>query len=462
MNFVVPDFYPAAAEIFVAVMALVTMLASAFARSIARSLAYYATQFTLIAAAFVTIYTMQGEPVYTFNNLFISDLMGDFLKLMIYFSTAIALLYGRAYLADRKLDRPEYYVLALLMTLGMMVMVSANHMLSMYIGLEMMSLALYTMVAFDRNSPRSTEAAMKYFVLGALASGLLLYGMSMIYGATGSLEFSSIAQAVYNQTANQIVLMFGLVFLGADMLGRRVGAVPTAGGLATGLALLAAGIAVGVVYLRRQWHLPVPLFPVDLLRIPVFRLSMCTSVGAFAAQMLAYVGLPFFLLDGLGRSPVEAGLLITAWPLGTVVAAPLAGRLIGRYPDGLLGGIGLGLFASGLGLLALLPAQPTGADIVWRMALCGIGFGLFQSPNNHTIVTSAPVHRSGGASGMLGTARLTGQTTGAVLLAMIFSVADAHDGRGPTIALGLAALFACVAAGFSLRRLRHGVPGKSG
>ena len=257
------------------------------------------------------------------------------------------------------------------------------------------------------------------------------------------------------------MLMFGLVFLGADMLGRRVGAAPTAGGLATGLALLAAGIAVGVVYLRRQWRLPVPMFPVDLLRIPVFRLSMCTSVGAFAAQMLAYVDLPFFLLDGLGRSPVEAGLLITAWPLGTVVAAPLAGRLIGRYPDGLLGGIGLGLFASGLGLLALLPTHPTGADIVWRMALCGMGFGLFQSPNNHTIVTSAPVHRSGGASGMLGTARLTGQTTGAVILAVIFSVADAHDGRGPTLALGLAALFACVAAGFSLRRLRHGVPGKS-
>jgi len=250
------------------------------------------------------------------------------------------------------------------------------------------------------------------------------------------------------------VLMFGLVFLGADMLGTRAGAAPSA----AGLALLAAGIAVGVVYLRRQWALPVPLFPVDLLRIPVFRLSMCTSIGAFAAQMLAYVGLPFFLLDGLGRSPVEAGLLITAWPLGTVVAAPLAGRLIGRYPDGLLGGIGLGLFALGLALLALLPAQPTGVDIVWRMALCGIGFGLFQSPNNHTIVTSAPVHRSGGASGMLGTARLTGQTTGAVLLAMVFSVSNAHDGRGPVIALGLAALFASVAAGFSLRRLRHAVP----
>ncbi|MDI3489340.1 MAG: NADH-quinone oxidoreductase subunit NuoN [Thauera propionica] len=225
MNFVVPDFYPAAAEIFVAVMALVIMLASTFARSIARSLSYYATQFTLIAAAFVTIFTMEGEPVYTFSNLFISDLMGDFLKLMIYFSTAIALLYGRAYLADRKIDKPEYYLLALLMTLGMMVMVTANHMLPMYIGLEMMSLALYTMVAFDRDSARSTEAAMKYFVLGALASGLLLYGMSMVYGATGSLEFSAIAQAIYNEAANRTVLMFGLVFLVAG-ISFKLGVVP--------------------------------------------------------------------------------------------------------------------------------------------------------------------------------------------------------------------------------------------
>ncbi|WEN41867.1 NADH-quinone oxidoreductase subunit N [Thauera sp. GDN1] len=225
MNFVVPDFYPAAAEIFVAVMALVIMLASTFARSIARNLSYFLTQATLVAAAFITIYTMEGEVVHTFNNLFISDLMGDFLKLMIYFSTAIALLYGRGYMADRKIDKPEYYLLALLMTLGMMVMVTANHMLPMYIGLEMMSLALYTMVAFDRDSARSTEAAMKYFVLGALASGLLLYGMSMVYGATGTLEFSAIAQAIYNQSANQTVLMFGLVFLVAGIC-FKLGVVP--------------------------------------------------------------------------------------------------------------------------------------------------------------------------------------------------------------------------------------------
>ena len=224
MNFVVPDFYPATAEIFVAVMALVIMLVGAFARS-ARGLAYYLTQATLIAAAFITIYTMQGEVSYTFSNLFVSDLMGVLLKLMVFFSMAIALLYGRGYMIDRKLDRPEYYLLALLMTLGMMVMITSNHMLPLYIGLGMMSLALYTMVAFDRDSARSTEGAMRYFVLGALASGMLLYGMSMVYGATGTLEFSGVAQSIYNQSANQTVLLFGLVFLVAG-ISFKLGVVP--------------------------------------------------------------------------------------------------------------------------------------------------------------------------------------------------------------------------------------------
>ncbi|MDX9698075.1 MAG: NADH-quinone oxidoreductase subunit NuoN [Rhodocyclaceae bacterium] len=225
MNFVVPDFYPAAAEIFVAVMALVSMLAFTFMRSIARSLSYYLTQITLIGAAFITIFTMDGGVQLTFSNMFVSDLLGDLLKLFIYFSVAAALLYGRGYLADRNMDRPEYFLLALLMTLGMMVMVTSNHMLSMYMGLEMMSLSLYAMVAFDRDSVRSTEAAMKYFVLGALASGLLLYGMSMIYGATGSMEFSGIAQSIYHQAANKTVLMFGLVFVMAG-LAFKLGVVP--------------------------------------------------------------------------------------------------------------------------------------------------------------------------------------------------------------------------------------------
>ena len=250
-------------------------------------------------------------------------------------------------------------------------------------------------------------------------------------------------------------LMFSLVFLGADALGTHAGASATFPARSGGVAMLAGGVALGVFYVRRQLRQPIPLLPVDLLRIPVFALSMCTSVAAFAAQILAYIALPFLLLDAYGRSPLQAGLLITAWPLAIIVAAPLAGRLIGRYPDGLLGGIGLGILATGLALLAALPAQPANADIVWRLMLCGIGFGLFQSPNNHTIVTTAPRHRSGGASGMLGTARLTGQTLGAVLLALIFSFANAHDGRGPVIALTLAAGFAASASAFSSLRLRH-------
>jgi len=249
--------------------------------------------------------------------------------------------------------------------------------------------------------------------------------------------------------------MFGLVFIG----GERLGASSASGqGLASPLAwaALLGGVLVGVVYLRRQWHLATPLFPVDLLRIPVFALSMGASIGAFCAQMLAYLALPFLLLETYGRTHLQAGLLITAWPLAIVAAAPLAGRLIGRHADGLLGGIGMALFCTGLLLLALLPDQPSNLDLVWRMALCGGGFALFQSPNNHTIVTTAPLPRSGAASGMLGTARLTGQTMGAVMLAAIFTLWPPQDGQGERVALLLAAGFAAMAGVCSALRVREG------
>ena len=251
------------------------------------------------------------------------------------------------------------------------------------------------------------------------------------------------------------VLTFALIFIGAE----RLGAASAAGqSLASpgSWGALVAGLVVGAIYLRRQWHLSTPLFPVDLLRIPVFALSMGASVGAFCAQMLAYLALPFLLLETHGRTPMQAGLLITAWPLAIVAVAPLAGRLIGRYPDGLLGGIGMAVFASGLLLLAQLPAQPSDLDIVWRMAWCGTGFALFQSPNNHSIVTSAPLARSGAASGMLGTARLVGQTSGAVMLAALFTVWPPHNGQGETVALYLAGAFALLAGVSSSLRLRNG------
>ena len=249
------------------------------------------------------------------------------------------------------------------------------------------------------------------------------------------------------------VLMFTLVFVGADYLGVRAGAAHSAPAL--GWTLLAAGVAVGVVYLRRQWHLAAPLFPLDLLRLPVFALSMASSVGAFCGQMLAFLSLPFLLLEVQGRSHMDAGLIMTAWPLATVLVAPIAGRLIGRYPAGWLGGVGMVVFASGLLATGLRPEHATSLDMVWRLALCGAGFALFQSPNNHTIVTTAPLHRSGAASGMLGTARLTGQTLGAVLLAAIYAIWNQHDGQGETIALCLAAGCALLAGVTSSLRVRH-------
>ena len=249
--------------------------------------------------------------------------------------------------------------------------------------------------------------------------------------------------------------MFLLLFLGAQRLvpHGQLAAAPLLAG-----AMLVAGLVVGVVYVRRQLGLArrqaVPLLPVDLLAIPVFRLSMLTSVAAFGAQTLAAVALPFLLLDGLQRSAGQAGWLLAAWPAGTVLAAPVAGRLIGRMPSGLLGGIGLGLMAFGLLALALLPAHPSGAALAWRLAVCGVGFGLFQSPNNHTIVTAAPPHRSGGAAGMLGTARLTGQSLGALVLGALYGLWAAQPGQVPALALGLAAALSGVGCITSLLRVR--------
>ncbi|CAM3385333.1 DHA2 family multidrug resistance protein-like MFS transporter [Paracidovorax anthurii] len=255
------------------------------------------------------------------------------------------------------------------------------------------------------------------------------------------------------------MLMFALVFVGGDQLGVREegGGTPLAGALT-----LLAGVAVGVVYLRRQVRLErrhaTPLFPVDLMRIPVFALSMGASVAAFCAQMLAFLSLPFLLLEAHGRSHVEAGLLITPWPLAIVLVAPLAGRLIGRVSDGVLGGVGMAVLAAGLLALAMLPADPGALGVAWRMALCGAGFALFQSPNNHTIVTSAPIHRAGAAGGMLSTARLTGQTLGAVLLAVIFALWGTRGGQAETVALWIAAGCAVLAGVCSMLRMRQTPP----
>lgn len=252
--------------------------------------------------------------------------------------------------------------------------------------------------------------------------------------------------------------MFTLVFLGADALGvarKEEGGSMQGGYALAGWAMLGAGVAIGAWHLRRQGRKARPLFPVDLLRIPVFALSMASSVNAFCAQTLAFLAMPFLLLETYGHSALEAGLLLTAWPAAIVTVAPLAGRLIGRYPDGLLGGVGMVVFAIGLWLLALLPAHPADLDVVWRLALCGAGFALFQSPNNHTIVTSTPLARSGAGSAMLGTARLTGQTLGAIILAALFAIWPGHGGAAEMRALVAAGGFALVAGICSSLRVRQ-------
>ncbi|MDE1174744.1 MAG: MFS transporter [Parvibaculaceae bacterium] len=222
------------------------------------------------------------------------------------------------------------------------------------------------------------------------------------------------------------------------------------GGLPLSLGLMALAIVSGVLLVLRQLERPSPLLPVDLLRIPIFALSISTSVFAFAAQTLAGVCLPFFLQTFAGRSEVATGLLMTPWPLTIAIVAPIAGKLADRYPAGLLGGAGLLIFALGLLSLGFLHPNPASIDIIWRMALCGVGFGLFQSPNNRAMLSSSPPERSGGASGMLGTARLTGQTTGAALVALIFGIAPDHF---TNISLFLGAGFALVAMGLSMTRL---------
>lgn len=248
--------------------------------------------------------------------------------------------------------------------------------------------------------------------------------------------------------------VFILLFLGAGHFGAAVKASADRGAeLATGLVLLAACLATGVVHVRRQLRQNRPLLPVDLLRISVFRLSMMASVCGFAAQTLTQVALPFLLIDAWHTSAGEAGRLMAFWPATTIVGAYVAGRLIGRFHNGWLGAAGLATFATGLGALAVAAFTP-GSVLAVPLALCGLGFGLFQSPNNHTIITSSPASRAGAASGMLGTARLTGQSFGASLAAAAFALYPAGGVKGPALALAIGsalALSAALASGLRTR-----------
>ena len=226
MQFVPPDLRLASAEIFVLAMTCLTMIVDLFVKDTKRTATFVLTQLTLVGAAFITLSLSSGEILYTFSNMYVSDLMADVLKLLLYLTVMVVLFYSRGYLQDRpQLAKGEYYTLTLFATLGMMVMISASHFLTVYIGVELLSLSLYAMVALNRDSVSATEAAMKYFVLGALASGLLLYGMSMIYGATGSLDIAVVAESLFAGQANRAILGLGVVFLVCG-IGFKLGVVP--------------------------------------------------------------------------------------------------------------------------------------------------------------------------------------------------------------------------------------------
>ncbi len=228
----------------------------------------------------------------------------------------------------------------------------------------------------------------------------------------------------------------GLLLIGVDSLGdNRIW-------VATGEIVL--GFACGVALVLHQIGRSNAMLPLDLLKIPMLSLSLIASTCSYSAQILAYVSLPFLFETEMHRSEIVTGLLMTPWPLVVMIAAPIAGRLMEYYSAAALGSIGLAILATGLGLLALLPDTPTDWDIAWRLALCGIGFGFFQTPNNTTIMTAGPMDRSGAAGGILAAARTLGWCLGAALVTLIFSLSQNATVRCLEVACAFAAVGAVV------------------
>ena len=225
MNFSISDLMPLMTEVFVLTMACIILVLDAFLPDERRVVSYTLSQLTLLVAALISWSMLDNAAVVVMHGTFVSDPMAALLKTSIFLITFGAFLYSRSYLVARDIFKGEYYVLGLFAVLGMQVLVSAHSLLTIYLGLELLSLLLYALVAFNRDSADASEAAMKYFVLGALASGMLLYGISMVYGATGELTFPEVAKVITTGNADQTVLVFGLVFivLGVSF---KFGAVP--------------------------------------------------------------------------------------------------------------------------------------------------------------------------------------------------------------------------------------------
>lgn len=239
-------------------------------------------------------------------------------------------------------------------------------------------------------------------------------------------------------------IVFGLIFYALGSFARK-------GDLLVNSCLICIGLIVGVFYVRRQLDKESPMLPVDLFRIRLYSLSIITSVCSFIAQNLAMISLPFMFFNGLGFSEITTGLLMTPWPLATMVVSPLAAKFVEKHNPGTTAAAGMGIYALGITLMLLLPtSRVSELNIAWRMALCGIGFGLFQTPNNIVMVIATPIQRTGGAGGMQSTARLVGQTLGATLVTLVFAISQPN--LSVHICLCLALGMALVAGIFSLTR----------
>jgi DHA2 family multidrug resistance protein-like MFS transporter len=227
-------------------------------------------------------------------------------------------------------------------------------------------------------------------------------------------------------------------------------------GAASGFMVLGVAVISAVLLVRRELPQATPLVPIDLLKIPLFALSIGTSATSFVAQMAAFVALPFFLQGPLGRSTVETGLLMTAWPVTLGLVAPIAGRFADRLPAGILGSCGLATFALGLISLSLIRAATPDFLIVAAMALSGAGFAFFLTPNGRALVSVTPRHRSGAAGGAVATGRLLGQSTGAMVTAIIFHLMGP---QAASVALAVAAAITVAAIVVSVTRLTLTPPG---
>lgn len=216
-------------------------------------------------------------------------------------------------------------------------------------------------------------------------------------------------------SAVENMIVFGLIFYALGNFTRK-------GDMILSAILLGAGIITGIFYLHRQYGHDQPLLPVDLFRNSMYSMSIATSVCSFIAQNIAMIALPFLYLNSYHFSAITTGLLMTPWPLATMIVSPIAARYVERHNPGATAAVGMGVFIAGVLLLLFTGSNPADWNIAWRMAICGVGFGMFQTPNNIVMVMATPVHRSGGAGGMQSTARLVGQTLGATIVSSVFAL----------------------------------------